>query len=136
MAVDLGWLSHLDVQTQAELLAGGAPAAAVQRFPDRFFKALWGGDGAKERDELEPVYAGELAARCARMDVWWGRVNAERRRGLIDHLGDDLLPGEYRDVVKDLMPGGVCVGDDLVGAFRWPWLVRAYVQMKAGLGTD
>lgn len=41
-----------------------------------------------------------------------------------------MVPGEHRDDVLDLMPGGVAVGDgrDLRGPFKLPKIILAYLK--------
>jgi hypothetical protein len=64
------------------------------------------------------------------LDAWWGRRSSDEQKVLIEHR-DGLVPGDHREAVKDLMPGGAVVGDDLVGPFRLPPLMAEYVAMKA-----
>jgi hypothetical protein len=96
--------------------------------------AYWvaGPDNARSW-RLSPSEANALEDERLRLDQWWeGRSEAERA-ALIEHRGGQL-PGELRDAVKDHIPGGLALGDDLVGPFTMPPLMVAYVEMVARRG--
>lgn len=61
---------------------------------------------------------------------WWNDLTEDQRAALIEHRGGSV-PGEYREVVKSLMPGGVIVADDLVGPFPLPPMVKSHVEKMA-----
>jgi len=81
--------------------------------------------------QLDPLEATALTKERARLDQWWERRSEADRAALIEHRGGPM-PAELRDAVMDHIPGGVVLGDDLVGPFTVPPMMAAYLEMVAG----
>lgn len=130
----LSWFYQLRRDHQVALLAnphGSLPRGLAELLVDRIYMAYW----TEQQDDtwhwqLHAAEANALEDERLRLDQWWGRRSGAERAALIEHRGG-LIPGEYREAVKDHIPGGVILADDLVGPFPLPTMMAAYVEMRA-----
>ncbi|WP_273734179.1 hypothetical protein [Mycolicibacterium septicum] len=129
--------NHLPLEHRAALLAnphGALPGPLAEKLVGHIYTAHWvNAPNNTRRWRLRPSEATALEDERLRLDQWWERRSESERAALIEHRGGPL-PGELRDAVKDHMPGGVVLGDDLTGPFTMPPLMVTYVEMVARRG--
>jgi hypothetical protein len=71
-----------------------------------------------------------------RPDQWWSNRSEDEQEALTEHRAS-LIPDEFREAVKDLVLGGVPIGDenDFTGPFRLPPMMAPDVEMIARRGA-